>query len=72
LTVADEKRQVGLLINKFIQTVSHGRDFEALLNFYVDARAAFTSIDAVMAFLVQVRHHHEATIQNFPWTDMTD
>ncbi|KAF4523437.1 hypothetical protein B566_EDAN010370 [Ephemera danica] len=53
LTVEDEKRQIGNLICGFVKAVDFGRDFEQQLSFYVDARAAFTNLDAVHVQLVQ-------------------
>lgn len=49
----DEKRQIGNLILAFVNKVEYGRDFEQQLSFYVEARAAFTNLDAVHAQLVQ-------------------
>ncbi|XP_064477807.1 VPS35 endosomal protein-sorting factor-like isoform X2 [Ornithodoros turicata] len=53
LTLEDEKRQIGALICGFLHCVSFGRDFEQQLSFYVDARAAFSTLDAVLMQLVQ-------------------
>lgn len=54
LTLEDDKRQIGGLIIAFLRRVSYGRDFEAQLNFYVEARASFSShLDPVLAYLVQ-------------------
>lgn len=53
LTVDDERRQIGNLITNFVRRVDYGRDFEQQLNFYVEARASFTNLDAVLAQLVQ-------------------
>ncbi|KAK7873878.1 hypothetical protein R5R35_005739 [Gryllus longicercus] len=52
LTVEDEKRQIGNLISAFVRNVEYGRDFEQQLSFYVEARSAFTNLDAVHAHLV--------------------
>lgn len=54
LTVEDERRQIGEILCNIIRKVDHGRDFEKQLNFYVEARAAFANIDAVLYQLVQV------------------
>jgi hypothetical protein len=53
LTLDDEVRIISSLICGFLRTVSYGRDFEQQLNFYVDARAAFSNLDSVIAHLVQ-------------------
>ncbi len=55
LTLDDEVRTISSLICGFLRTVSYGRDFEQQLNFCVDARAAFSNLDTVIAQLVQVR-----------------
>lgn len=52
-TSDDERRQVTQLINHFIRTMCFGRDFEAQLAFYVEARAAFFNLDGVFITLVQ-------------------
>uniref|UniRef100_A0A336MF00 CSON000709 protein n=1 Tax=Culicoides sonorensis TaxID=179676 RepID=A0A336MF00_CULSO len=54
LTVPDEKRQIGEAVTYFIRLVNFGNDFEQLLTFYVDSRAAFTNLDAVYVTLVQL------------------
>ncbi|XP_068081598.1 VPS35 endosomal protein-sorting factor-like isoform X2 [Anabrus simplex] len=53
LSVEDEKRQIANLISAFVRKVEYGRDFEQQLSFYVEARSAFTNLDAVHAHLVQ-------------------
>ncbi|CAG0921980.1 unnamed protein product [Notodromas monacha] len=53
LSVVDERRRIGNLINGFLLSVSYEKDFEAQLNFYADARAAFSILDSVMSCLVQ-------------------
>ena len=55
LSLDDEIHHIGHLINCFIRSISFDRDFEQQLSFYVEARAAFSNIDAVIVFLVQVR-----------------
>lgn len=55
LTVEDETRQIGEILCNIIRKVDHGRDFEKQLNFYVESRAAFANIDAVLHQLVQVQ-----------------
>lgn len=55
LTVEDERRQIGEILCNIIRKIDYGRDFEQQLNFYVEARAAFANIDAVLFQLVQVR-----------------
>ena len=54
LSLDDEVRAIGSLINAFIATVSFGRDFEQQLGFYVDCRGAFNYIDPVLMFLVHL------------------
>ncbi|XP_077490535.1 VPS35 endosomal protein-sorting factor-like [Amblyomma americanum] len=53
LTLEDERRHIGQLLCGFLQRVGFGRDFEQQLAFYVDARAAFSALDAVLVQLVQ-------------------
>jgi len=53
-SVEDEKRQIGELAISLIEKVDFGRDFQQMLSFYGDARAAFTNLDPVLAHLVQV------------------
>lgn len=55
LTTDDEKRQLSLLITSFIHQVNFGNDFEQQLDFYVNARAAFSNLDSVLVSLVQVK-----------------
>ena len=45
-------RQLGLLITAFIRKMSFGRDLEAHLNFFVECRANFANLDAVLDTLV--------------------
>lgn len=52
LTSDDERRQICALVSHFIQQVHYGRDFEAQLAFYGEARAAFLNLDAVYSTLV--------------------
>ena len=52
LSFDDERRQLGLLITAFIRKMSFGQDLEAHLNFYVDCRANFANLDAVLDTLV--------------------
>ena len=47
-------RVIGSLLVGFARRVSFERDFEQQLSFYVETRAAFTNVDAVLVFLVQV------------------
>lgn len=54
LTVDDERRQIGDILCNTIRRVDYGRDFEQQLSFYVEARGAFSNIDAVLYQLVQV------------------
>lgn len=54
LTVEDERRQIGELLCGVVRRVDYGRDFEQQLSFYVEARGAFSNLDAVLAQLVQV------------------
>ncbi|KAB0804643.1 hypothetical protein PPYR_01613 [Photinus pyralis] len=53
LTVEDERRQISELLCNVVKTVDYGRDFEQQLNFYAEARAAFSNLDTVLAQLVQ-------------------
>ncbi|XP_063864161.1 VPS35 endosomal protein-sorting factor-like isoform X3 [Scylla paramamosain] len=53
LTTDDERRQLSQLIISFIRQVNFGRDFEQQLDFYVNARAAFSNLDSVLAALIQ-------------------
>nr|SVE69681.1 EOG090X02HV [Eubosmina coregoni] len=53
-SVEDEKRQIGELAISLIERVDFGRDFQQMLSFYGDARAAFTNLDPVLAHLVQM------------------
>nr|SVE92271.1 EOG090X02HV [Megafenestra aurita] len=53
-SVEDEKRQIAELAIVFIDRVDFGRDFQQMLSFYGDARAAFTNLDPVLAHLVQM------------------
>lgn len=53
-SVEDEKRQISELAIALIDRVDFGRDFQQMLSFYGDARAAFTNLDPVLAHLVQV------------------
>lgn len=54
LTPEDEYRQIGEILCGIVRRVDYGRDFEQQMNFYVEARAAFTNIDVVLAQLIQV------------------
>ncbi|CAK1552041.1 unnamed protein product [Leptosia nina] len=51
VSVEDESKCCAELINKYIQ-VSHHDDLETQLNFYVECRAAFIKLDAVLVALV--------------------
>ncbi|XP_039446125.1 VPS35 endosomal protein sorting factor-like [Culex pipiens pallens] len=53
LTSEDERRQISNIISHFIRKVDFGRDFEQQLSFYVEARAAFSNLDAVYSTLIQ-------------------
>ncbi|XP_072391687.1 VPS35 endosomal protein-sorting factor-like [Diabrotica undecimpunctata] len=53
LTPEDEYKQIGEILCNVVRKVNYGRDFEQQLNFYVEARAAFSNIDTVLAELVQ-------------------
>jgi len=54
LTVEDEVRQISRLIACFIYRVDYGNDLEKYLNFYMEARGMFISLDYVQSTLVQV------------------
>ena len=54
MSVEDEKRQISELVIRFIDLVDFNFDFQQMLSFYGDARAAFTNLDPVLAHLVQV------------------
>lgn len=53
MTSDDEQRQVTQLISHFLRTMCFGRDFEAQLSFYAEARAIFPNLDGVYVTLVQ-------------------
>ncbi|XP_046855573.1 VPS35 endosomal protein-sorting factor-like isoform X2 [Xenia sp. Carnegie-2017] len=53
LSTTDEKRAIGQLVTGFVRKIDYGRDFEKQLNFYVEARAMFCNLDAVLVCLVQ-------------------
>jgi hypothetical protein len=57
LTLDDERKAIAKLINGFITRISFGRDFEQQLSFYVEARATFSNLDAVLIQLIQVCIH---------------
>jgi len=63
-SVEDEKRQISELAIALIDRVDFGRDFQQMLSFYGDARAAFTNLDPVLAHLVQVY------IRSLPYYDL--
>ncbi|XP_072943990.1 VPS35 endosomal protein-sorting factor-like [Epargyreus clarus] len=52
VTVEDETKVCADLINKFVQAVKYHDDPEEQLNFYVECRAAFIKLDAVLVTLV--------------------
>lgn len=54
LTVNDEVRQISRLIACFVYRVNYGNDLEKCLNFYMEARGMFISLDYVQSTLVQV------------------
>ena len=43
--------------------IEFGRDFEKQLDFFVDARASFSNLDAVLVMLVQVSAQHVDTFE---------
>ncbi|CAH1102339.1 unnamed protein product [Psylliodes chrysocephalus] len=53
LTPEDEYKQIGEILCNVMRKVNYGRDFEEQLNFFVEARSAFSNIDIVLAELVQ-------------------
>ncbi|XP_048575354.1 VPS35 endosomal protein-sorting factor-like isoform X2 [Nematostella vectensis] len=53
LTMEDERRVIGNLITGYLKKTDFGRDFEKQLDFYVDTRASFSNLDAVLVTLVQ-------------------
>ncbi|CAB3224558.1 unnamed protein product [Arctia plantaginis] len=52
VTVEDESKLCGELINKFIQAVTFQDDLERQLNFYVECRSSFIKLDTVLITLV--------------------
>jgi len=52
MTFRDERKQITQLLLAFLSKIDFGQDFEQALNFYVDARAAFSNLDAVLVLLV--------------------
>uniref|UniRef100_A0A1X7VFK8 VPS35 endosomal protein-sorting factor-like n=1 Tax=Amphimedon queenslandica TaxID=400682 RepID=A0A1X7VFK8_AMPQE len=52
MSLNDDRRQISELITSFLGKISFGRDFEQQLSFYVEARAAFSNLDAVLIYLV--------------------
>lgn len=54
VSVEDESKWCGELIVRFIEAARHD-DLETQLNFYVECRAAFLKLDAVLVALVHVR-----------------
>lgn len=52
ISLQDERRSIAKLVSSFLLSVSFGKDFEQLLNFFVDARAAFSNIDEILIMLV--------------------
>jgi len=52
MTFEDEKRQISRGVVAFIRKVKYGRDLEKQLNFYVDCRQAFTTLDDVTKEIV--------------------
>ncbi|CAG9859861.1 unnamed protein product [Phyllotreta striolata] len=53
LTPEDEYKQIGEILCGVVRRVDYGRDFEGQLAFFVEARAAFSNVDIVLAELVQ-------------------
>eukprot|EP01105_Mastigella_eilhardi_P026498 TRINITY_DN7716_c0_g1_i1.p1 TRINITY_DN7716_c0_g1~~TRINITY_DN7716_c0_g1_i1.p1 ORF type:complete len:948 (-),score=305.61 TRINITY_DN7716_c0_g1_i1:43-2886(-) len=53
LTLADDLRTITKLISAFVVKVDFGRDVEKQLNFYVECRQCFSSLDGVKSTLVQ-------------------
>lgn len=53
LTLEDQRRDISALLNYFIMSVDHGRDFSEQLEFYVECRASFSNLDPVLCYLVQ-------------------
>ncbi|XP_064636614.1 VPS35 endosomal protein-sorting factor-like [Lineus longissimus] len=53
LTLNDERNSIAKLISGFVTRISFGRDFEQQLSFFVEARASFTNLDAVLIQLIQ-------------------
>lgn len=56
----DEVKVCSDLINKFVLAVTYRDDLEQQLNFYVECRASFIKLDAVLVALVQVSTFHES------------
>ena len=52
MTFEDELKQITQLVLAFLSKISFGRDFEATLNFLVEARSVFGNLDPVLVHLV--------------------
>jgi hypothetical protein len=52
MTFEDEKRQISKLICRFVRKIQFGNDVEQHLNFFVDCRRFFVSLDSVKDTLV--------------------
>eukprot|EP01125_Pyxidicula_operculata_P016998 TRINITY_DN5912_c0_g1_i2.p1 TRINITY_DN5912_c0_g1~~TRINITY_DN5912_c0_g1_i2.p1 ORF type:complete len:671 (-),score=147.96 TRINITY_DN5912_c0_g1_i2:65-2077(-) len=53
MSFESETREISDLICKFVQKIDFGRDLEKHLNFFVEARRAFSNLDTVKAELVR-------------------
>lgn len=54
LSFADERRHISQLLCSFLHKMDFGRDLEKHLNFLVEARRAFSDLDAVKSDLSKV------------------
>ncbi|XP_065898372.1 VPS35 endosomal protein-sorting factor-like [Dysidea avara] len=53
LSLEDERRQISSSIIGFLNKINFGRDFEQQLSFYVEVRATFSNLDAILVYLIQ-------------------
>lgn len=53
LSLEDERRQIAVSIIGFLCKIDFGKDFEQQLSFYVEVRATFSNLDAILIYLIQ-------------------